>query len=241
MTRFISRFTLMMTLLGFSLAGWTTGFGVNATRLIYPQGASSIDVGVRNTLSDEPYLVQAAVSSQQNQQTIAPFVVTPPLFRLEPQSTNQLRIAFIGQPLSTDRESVFYLHATAIPTSAQVDPALQPNAVSAQLRFGVGNIIKLFYRPVSLNGSSTDAQKGLTFSQVPGGLKVNNPSPYFVSLADLTVAGQQLPLDTPETLMLSPFGTHIWPFKKPLKVGSRVQWRTINDTGGIDAYSTTLP
>ncbi|MNZ91986.1 putative fimbrial chaperone protein ElfD precursor [compost metagenome] len=150
-----------MALLGAPLAGWSAGFGINATRLIYPEGASSINVAVRNTLNHEPYLVQTAISGKQDAQTAAPFTVTPPLFRLEPQSTNQLRIAFTGQPLPDDRESVFYLHATAIPASTQRDPAQQRNDVQAQLRFGVGNIIKLFYRPASLSGSSAAAQKEL--------------------------------------------------------------------------------
>jgi P pilus assembly chaperone PapD len=241
MTRFISLFSLLVALLGAPLAGWSAGFGINATRLIYPEGASSINVAVRNTLNHEPYLVQTAISGKQDVQTAAPFTVTPPLFRLEPQSTNQLRIAFTGQPLPDDRESVFYLHATAIPASTQRDPAQQRNDVQAQLRFGVGNIIKLFYRPASLSGSSAAAQKELQFSRVAGGLKVTNPSPYFVSLADLKVGGQQLALDTPAALMLPPFGNHIWPVKTPLATGKRVQWQTINDTGGTDAFSATLP
>ena len=241
MTRFISLFSLMVALLGAPLTGWPAGFGINATRLIYPEGANSINVAVRNTLSHGPYLVQATVSSQQDALTTAPFAVTPPLFRLEPQSINQLRIAFSGKPLPGDRESVFYFHATAIPTSTQMDPAQQHNDIQAQLRFGVGSIIKLFYRPASLTGSSTTAQKGLQFSRVAAGLKVANPSPYFVSLAELKVGEQQLPLDTPASLMLAPFSNHIWPVKTPLTAGSRVQWQTISDTGGNDAFSTALP
>lgn len=241
MTRFIPLFTLLMTLLGTPLAGWAAGFGINATRLIYPEGVSSIDVAVRNTLSHEPYLVQATISGKQDAQTAAPFTVTPPLFRLEPQSVNQLRIAFTGATLPSDRESVFYFHATAIPTSTQTDPAQQRNDVQAQLRFGVGNIIKLFYRPASLTGSSATAQKGLQFLRVAGGVKVSNPSPYFVSLAELTVNGQKLPLDTPGSSMLVPFGNHIWSVKTPLATGNKVQWQTINDTGGTDAFSVTLP
>lgn len=241
MTRFIPLFSLTVALLCAPLAGWCAGFGINATRLIYPEGARSISVTLRNTLSHEPYLVQTTVSGKQDTQTTSPFTVTPPLFRLEPQSTSQLRIALTDQSLPGDRESVFYLHATAIPTSTQQDPAQQRNDVQAQLRFGVGNIIKLFYRPASLSGSSAAARSGLQFSRVAGGLKVSNPSPYFVSLADLTVNGEQMALDTPAALMLSPFGNHVWPVKTLLAAGRKVQWQTINDTGGTDAFSATLP
>ncbi|WP_431225958.1 fimbrial biogenesis chaperone (plasmid) [Serratia sp. L9] len=241
MTRFIPLFALGLTLLGTPLAGGAAGFGINATRLIYPEGASSIPVTVRNTLSHGPYLVQTTVSGKQDTQTTAPFAVTPPLFRLEPKSVNQLRIAFTGAPLPADRESVFYFHATAIPTSTPTDPAQKSNDIQAQLRFGVGSIIKLFYRPASLSGSSASAQKGLQFSRAPGGLKVNNPYPYFVSLATLTVNGHKLPLDTPASLMLAPFGSHTWLVKTPLATDSKVQWQTLNDSGGTDAFNTTLP
>ena len=241
MMRFIPLFSLVVALLGFPQTGLAEGFGINATRLIYPEGASSISVTLRNTLSQGPYLVQANISAQQRSQSSAPFVVTPPLFRLEPQSVNQLRIAFTGAPLPSDRESVFYFHATAIPSSTQTDPNQQSDGVQAHVRFGVGNIIKLFYRPASLTGSPSAAQKGLLFSRVAGKLKVTNPSAYFVSLAELKAGGQQLALDTPATLMLAPSASHTWQVKTPLVAGSRVQWQTINDTGGSDAFSADLP
>lgn len=241
MTRITTLFSLIVGLLVMPLPCWSAGFGINASRLIYPEGASSISVSVRNTLNLEPYLVKATVSGKQRQQTAAPFTVTPPLFRLEPQSTNQLRIAFTGQPLSGDRESVFYLHTTAIPTSAEVDPAHQRNDVQALVRFGVGNIIKLFYRPASLTGSSAEAQSGLLFSREAEGLKVTNQSPYFVSLASVTLGEEQLPLDTPTALMIAPFEHYVWPVKTSLAAANRVQWQTINDSGGTDAFNAILP
>ncbi len=243
MKRLTTLLLLMITLLVAPLVSISAGFGINATRLIYPEGTGSITVTVRNTLTHEPYLVQASVSTKQDRQATAPFVLTPPLFRLEPQSTNQLRIAFTGQPLPSDRESVFYLHATAIPASERLDSSRRLNDVQAQLRFGVGSIIKLFYRPASLNGASysSAAQGGLKFSRVPGGLQLSNPSPFFISLAGVTADGKRLPLDTPDSLMVSPYGSYIWPVKTPLTAHTRVQWQTINDSGGTDAFNATLP
>ncbi|MFB6328419.1 molecular chaperone [Pantoea deleyi] len=241
MIHLITPLLLMVTLMATPLEGISAGFGINATRLIYPEGASSITVTVRNTLTHQPYLVQASLSAKQDRQANAPFVLTPPLFRLEPQSTNQLRIAFMGQPLPADRESVFYLHATAIPASERLDPSRRLNDVQAQLRFGVGSIIKLFYRPASLNGASSSAQGGVKFSRVAGGLKLSNPSPFYINLAGLTADGNRLPLDTPDSLMVPPNGSHIWPVKTLLPAQTRVQWQTINDSGGTDAYSATLP
>lgn len=241
MARFYSWFLLTPILLIASFQLQAEGFGINATRLIYPANTGSISVAVRNTHTKVPYLVQAKISSAQDKQTPAPFAVTPPLFRLDPQSTNELRIAFTGAALPSDRESVFYLHTTAIPSSSALDPSENVNDVYGGARFGVGNIIKLFYRPQGLQGTSAAAQQKLQFSIVPGGLKVSNPSPYYINLDDLRIAGQKLALNQPAAMMLVPFGSHTWSVKSALSANSKVEWKTINDIGGINAFSAVVP
>ena len=215
------------------------GFGIDVTRLIYPQGADSIAVSVRNTQATLPYLVQATISPKVDQrQGKTPFTLTPPLFRLEPSSTHQIRIHGNTTSLPNDRESVFYFHATAIPASKAVDTQPSGTGVQGNVQFGVGNIIKLFYRPAGLTSTSVDAQKGLRISRNTQGLLIENPSPYFVSLASLSVAGKAIKLDTPEALMIAPFGSQVYPVSATHGV---VSWKTITDQGGRNAFTYTLP
>jgi len=215
------------------------GFGIDATRLIYPQGTSSIAVSVRNTQATQPYLVQATLSQKPDQrQSATPFTLTPPLFRLEPNSTHQIRIHGNTASLPEDRESVFYFHATAIPGGKASDSSQPVTGVKGKVQFGVGNIIKLFYRPSGLTSSSLDAQKGLRITRNERGLLIENPSPYFISLASLNIAGRAVALDTPDALMLAPFGSHIYPTSAKQGV---VAWKTINDQGGLHAFTYTLP
>lgn len=229
---------VMVALLPYSQAVLAAGFGINATRLIFPQDAGNISVSVRNTQPALSYLVQTALSKTQNGRETTPFTVTPPLFRLEPNSVNQIRITGDGAALPKDRESVFYFHATAIPAS-KTPVANQPTTgVQGAAQFGVGSIIKLFYRPAGLASTSTAAQKSLQFAKVNNGLQVNNPSPYFVNLAGLTFAGQPIKLETPEALMIAPFGAHTYPTS--VKRGA-IEWLTINDQGGVDAFKHSLP
>ncbi|CAI1949438.1 Chaperone protein focC precursor [Serratia fonticola] len=231
-------FLTLLPLLSCSLGVLADGFGINATRLIYPQGANSIAVSVRNTQATLPYLVQTSVSSTPQSRVATPFTATPPLFRLEPQSISQIRIAGDDASLPKDRESVFYFHATAIPASQTPTTPQQTSGVQGAAQFGVGNIIKLFYRPAGLPSTSAAAQKNLQFSRTKSGLQVSNPSPYFVSLASLNVAGQQLKLETPAALMIAPYGSHT--YATSAKHGS-VEWQTINDQGGVDAFKHSLP
>ncbi|NCG54501.1 molecular chaperone [Serratia fonticola] len=240
MTRLFLVTAALATSLTFPLTVWGEGFGINATRLIYPQGERSITATVRNTLPAQPYLVQAGVSASREGAPSALFTVTPPLFRLEPNSTNHIRIAGNTGSLPTDRESVFYFHTRAIPGSQAPADDKSTAGVSGNVQLGVGNTIKLFYRPSGLSSTSAQAQKRLQFTRSVRGLRVSNPSPYFVSLAGISVAGQPLKLDTPGALMLSPFGEYTYP--TALKAGSvQVQWKTINDLGGIDAFTHSLP
>lgn len=188
------------------------GFGINATRLIYSEGANSITVTVRNTMPELPYLVQATVTMTPNDPQVAPFNVTPPLFRLEPNTTNQIRIAGQTGHLPKDRESVFYFNARAIPASRALPLAPLDSTVSGAAQFGVGNIIKVFYLPAGLAGSSGNAQRDLQFERSDNGLKVTNTSPYFINLAGLNVAGQKLSLQPPTGIpMIAPFESHIYP------------------------------
>ena len=238
MTRLTLLIPMMMALLSCPPAALADGFGINATRLIYPQGAGSIAVTVRNTQPTLPYLVQTSISRAADSYKTTPFTVTPPIFRLEPKSVNQIRIAGNDSDLPKDRESVFYFHATAIPATTAPTENQSSTGVQASVQFGVGSIIKLFYRPAGLSSSSTDAQKNLKFSAGKSGLEVSNPSPYFVSFASIKFGGQALKLDTPAALMIATFSTHTYP--TTVKSGS-VEWQTINDQGGVDAFKQLLP
>lgn len=234
--KFFSSAVLMLSLMLPAIV-LADGFGINTTRLIYPAGSDSISVSMRNTMKTLPYLIQSRMSSSQDGSTLAPFQVRPPLFRMDPDSTNQVRIVAKHTHFPEDRESVFYFIATAIPASTAPKSTNLQYRVSGTTQFGVGNTIKLFYRPDNLAGTSRDAQQGLQITRVAGGIEISNPSPYFVSFASIQVDGRSLKLDSPESLMLPPFGRHIYPVS-PVK--GQIRWETINDEGGINAFTYSL-
>ncbi|MCW2485397.1 molecular chaperone [Candidatus Symbiopectobacterium sp. NZEC127] len=229
---------LLLSLFTVPTTSQADGFGINASRLIYPQGADSISVSVRNTTASQPYLVQARVSRAQANYQPAPFLVRPPLFRLEPGAVNQLRISAQNINAPTDRESLFYFHASAVPASTPPADQNSASKVHGATQFGVGSIIKLFYRPNALPSTSREAQQNLKFSRVDGGIKAENASAYFISFASLQVGGQHIRLDTPEKLTMAPFSNQI--FKTGATRGD-VRWQTINDEGAVNAFTQTLP
>lgn len=237
MYRCISIYSMAVLLLIASAVSFAEGFGINATRLIYPESEKSISVTLRNTMKDKPYLVQVTTSTEQDKMVLAPFVITPPLFRLEPESINQVRIALVGETLPKDRESVFYFVATGIPGSSTRKSEQQNDNINGMVQFGVGNIIKIFYRPDNLNMSSSQAQNNLTFTKVNTGVQVSNNSPYYVNLSGLNFSGKKVVLDTLNKKMISPFSNYI--YETPVQKGS-VSWQTINDAGGVDEHKNNF-
>lgn len=235
MQRIFSLVSLLFVTMLLSMNASADGFGVNVTRLIYPQGADSISVAVRNT-SALPYLVQGSVSRSQTVNDSAPFAVRPSLFRLEPNSTGQLRISALSANLPRDRESLFFFHSSAVPASSAPTAAGQ-SRMQGQVQLGIGSVIKMFFRP-QLSSTAFAAQQNLRFSRVTGGVRVENAAPYFVTLASLRIGGETIRLNTLERSLLAPFSNQTYTTRA---TGREVRWQTIGDEGGLNAFNRNLP
>ncbi|WP_150149569.1 fimbria/pilus periplasmic chaperone, partial [Enterobacter bugandensis] len=76
---------------------------------------------IRNPDRSGGWLVQTWVDRGVNGSK-TPFIVTPPLFRINPGVENILRIVRTGGSLPEDRESVFWLNVKSIPATADRVP-----------------------------------------------------------------------------------------------------------------------
>jgi fimbrial chaperone protein len=72
------------------------GIGLAATRLVYSEGEEQISLGVRNTSPDVPYLIQSWVMTPDNKKS-ADFIITPPLFVLNPANENYVHWCAVGE------------------------------------------------------------------------------------------------------------------------------------------------
>ena len=79
------------------------------TRVVYLADKKESNITVRNNTAS-PFLVQSWVQGKDSQGTKAPFIVTPPLFRMDAGKSNALRIIYNGAPLPQDRESLFWIN-----------------------------------------------------------------------------------------------------------------------------------
>ena len=162
------------------------GVALSSTRVIYNGNKKEASLTVNNKSSTEEYLIQSWIDDVNGSKK-TPFIITPPLFKLNPTKNNVLRIVKTTDSLPQDRESVFWINVKSIPGKS--DDASERNV----LQIAVRTRLKLFYRPAGLQGNSMDAWNQLRFSQAgKDRLKVENPSVFNLTFNDLYANGIEI-------------------------------------------------
>ncbi|EKS7428561.1 TPA: fimbria/pilus periplasmic chaperone [Enterobacter cancerogenus] len=195
------------------------------TRVIFRGDQKSVSITLRNDNQSLPYLAQAWIETSTGQKITSPLTVLPPVQRIEPTATGQVKVQ--GMPglasLPQDRETMFYFNIREIPPKSSKPNVLQ---IALQTR------IKLFYRPAALPALDPQHpwQHQLTLTRTSDSYTVKNPTPYFVITSsagpskDKTAAGF-------EPIILAPFASQ--PLKvKSADLGSEPVLGYVNDYGG---------
>lgn len=205
------------------------GVYISKTRVIFPSNKNSVGLTVNNNSSSNISLLRSWVSkdkTDENDESV--FAVTPPLYRLESNSKTQLRINLIDDSnLPKDRESIFYINVLSIPS---IDS--KNKNVESGVQVAISHKMKLFYRPTSLDNEINikKSHENLIFKQINGELIIENPSPYYITLSELTLNNKKHPNNG--DMMLPPYGNLILDIKT--KKGDKIKYKTINDYGGVN-------
>lgn len=198
------------------------GISLSQTRVIFSAEEKDHSLMVKNSGADT-YLIQSRVQQTPNDMAAAPFLVTPPLVVIRPDSHQLLRIIPQNLHLPADRESVFYLSVMAIP--AQADKQHAPAQLSMGLRF----VIKLFYRPVGMAPPAPDALCDLRFHLAGQSVQVENPTPYFHTLGRLAFDHIPHTLDM-DAAMIAPRSSRTYPLPHAVTLA---EWQVVTDYGGL--------
>jgi len=198
------------------------GIVVGGTRLVYDGGKKESSINVGNP-DNNTYLIQSWVDSgdtpQGTRAAKAPFVVTPPLFRLDANQQNILRVVRAGGNLPENKESLFWLNIKSIPSAEKRENTLQ---------IAVKTRIKLIFRPAGVKSTLDESAKSLTWKRAGNRLQVTNPSPHYITFFNVKINGSTLKNVT----MVAPQSDAS--FDLPANVaGGSLSWQFINDYGGI--------
>lgn len=202
-----------------------------ATRIIYSPGSQGASLTVMNP-QGYPILVQSEVL-MEDKKTQAPFVVTPPLFRLDGHQQSRIKVIATRSHEFDTKESLHWLCLTGIPPEADDEwtgeaykkkQATQHATLLTQLR--IKSCLKLLVRPVSLRGTPDNFASSLTWVKTGKTLTVNNPTPFFMNLRSVQLGKESV--SNPD--YVPPLG------QRKLSVSSDargpVHWRLITDYGG---------
>ncbi|MGR2662247.1 fimbrial biogenesis chaperone [Chromobacterium haemolyticum] len=247
MTAFVVRgVAIWAALTFFTSAVANAGVVISGTRVVYNAADREVTVKINNP-GKAPSLVEVWADAGNEKSTPdtadAPFLIMPPIFRVDPAKGQTLRITFTGADLPQDRESVFWLNVLDIPPLPK-SAEEQRNFMQVAFR----SRIKLFYRPKGLPGSADDAADKLSWSlqAEPNGkgylLRATNAEAYNVSLNRAVLTANARSYET-DSGMVPPGGSKDFPLKDlKFKLGGKLQfsYESINDFGAAVMHDAAL-
>lgn len=201
---------------------------LDRTRVIFPGDSNALSLKVTNQNKDLPYLAQSWMEDENGKKINSPFTVLPPIQRLEPDTAGimQVRALPAANLLPQDKESLFYFNVREVPPKSE-----KPNVLQLALQTKV----KFFYRPKSLlvapGSNKTPWQEQLTLHQEGDSYRLENPTPYYVTVVEAATARKGKGIKGFEPVMLAPKSS------SKLNLGSKTLGRTpsfsyVDDYGG---------
>lgn len=230
---------LLVSLVSFAAQASVTMVG---TRVIYAAPAKEQALRFANP-DQHPNLVQIwfdrgnPLSRADAEES--PFVATPPMFRIEPNSAQVVRLSYVGGALPEDRETLFFLNFLQV-------PSVKASAADAnQLVLTVRSRLKIFYRPQALAGEQDMSRiyRALSFTagEKDGRQKItaHNPSGYFV-VVQHALLGQASPdeVEVAKATLIPPRQEVSWTVPKGAgnASGASLRLKIIDDYGGEAVY-----
>lgn len=207
---------------------------IHGTRAVYPSDAREITLQLSND-GKSPSLVQVWIDEGDPKstpdQSKAPFILTPPISRVEAQKGQFIRITSLptANALSKTEESLFWLNVLDIPPKPSAkDKTAAPDNF---LQLAVRSRIKLFYRPSNIKQDVSLAPEKIQWSSKGSNLLAKNPTPFYITITAINQENSGKNIDIlSEGLMLKPFSEQSILLKSPST--QSMTFTTINDYGG---------
>ncbi len=212
---------------------------ISGTRIIYVAGEREVSVRTNNK-GQVAALVQVWIDSGDINAMVTttkePFIVTPPIYRVEPGKGQSVRLIYNGMPLPQDRESLFWFNLLEIP------PVNNKNDDDRKLELAFRTRIKLFYRPAMLAKLSPNLEiKKLQWQKVfdkkyGTGIAVKNPTSFYYSINTASVISNNRKIALNTKMILPNSDLVFYPEKTNLKRDEQInalEFGYINDFGAV--------
>lgn len=207
------------------------------TRLIIDDKEQEVSIRIKNQ-GEKPVLLQSWVDlgeiDEKPENLSVPFVITPPIVRLDGEKEQRLRVMYTGDKntLPSDRESVYWFNVLEIP------PKSAGSEGKDKIQMAFRTRIKLFYRPQKVRTMDlSHIPDQLRFSLENKILRVENSTPVNQTLLSAAIGSNSknpalvFKIDTD---MIAPFSTTEYVLmdnQRPVNTTMKVFITTINDYG----------
>ncbi|MCH7312583.1 molecular chaperone [Acinetobacter sp. ANC 4805] len=216
------------------------GFAISSNRVIYNESERERSLVLAN-INDYPIVAQTWVDNGAGypDQSKAPFIVLPAVFKMNPKGVQAVRIIHNGNTMPQDRESVFWLNLYEIPGKTQQQLNLSEES-RARLDLAMNTQLKVFYRPKSLKPMDIEQiSEKIIFSikEVNGNrvLVCNNPTPYHLSFINIVLKQKDkgFKISNQVGLMVEPFSEKVYELDSnpELPYSYQVDYTLIDDQG----------
>ncbi|WP_236327406.1 fimbrial biogenesis chaperone [Enterobacter bugandensis] len=223
---FLSKTLIACAVISASVSVANAGVIIGGTRVVYDGNKKEASIDVNNP-DKTPYLIQSWVETLNGGAEKAPFIITPPLYRLDGGQQNIERVVVTGN-LPQDKESLYWLNIKAIPSAPKKDNTLQ---------IAIKTRIKLIYRPAGLRSQQPqELSHQLTWRRNGNQLQVTNPTSYVINFNEISLGGKKI-----ENVSYVLPGESM-NFTLPAGANSTsVNYKVINDYGAVsDVQSASL-
>lgn len=219
------------------------GVVISGTRVVFPAEKREVSVRLENT-AEIPSLVQTWIDNGEGKADAAsaakvPFLIRPPIFRIDGGRSQVLRLVHSGEPMPQDRESLYYFNVLDVPANKASASA----GAAPEIRLIVRTQLKLFYRPKGLTREGAlQAPKKLKWSVARNdqgwALQVDNPTAYHVAIAEITAgSNSKVAAD-----VAPPFATTSYRLTQAQynALGTQVTFSYTNDHGALHEVKAPL-
>lgn len=199
-------------------------------RVIYYSKSSGATLAIVNE-HNYPMLVKSQ-TYKEDKSSAAPFVITPPLFRIDAKQQSKLKIVKVNDNDPEDKETLYWLCVTGVPpkmgdawADGEIKKGKNKEAV-LNIQVSMRGCIKLISRPSSLNGTPSDYVNDISWEKGNGEIIAKNNSPFYMNLSGIKLDGK--PLGNID--YIPPFETK--KFKTENTNFKSIEWVILADYGG---------
>lgn len=215
--------TLLVSVIGFQPT--YAAISLDRTRIVFDSTQKSVSLRISNENKKLPYLAQGWLEDAEGNKITGPLVVLPPVQRVEPGASSQLKIQALPAvtSLPQERESLFFFNLREIPPKSSKPNTLQ---IALQTR------IKLFYRPAAIIADKSAApwQEQLKLSREGDKYRIHNPTNYYITLVEGRKSAKSKTIESFKPLMLAP-QSHQLLTSSVTELGSSPVINYVNDYG----------